>query len=152
MTALLEVRDLAKHYAGQSGTTIRALDGVSFKLDRNEVLGVVGESGCGKSTLGRTLLRLVEPTAGTVRFEGKDITGLSRRDMNRRRRDMQIVFQDPFGSLNPRHKVGTIVGEPLVVHGEADVAVRVAEMLEIVGLAPDATWTLAFGADARLVA
>ncbi|MSP88234.1 MAG: ATP-binding cassette domain-containing protein [Alphaproteobacteria bacterium] len=138
MTALLEVRDLAKHYAGKSGTTIRALDGVGFTLGRDEVLGVVGESGCGKSTLGRTLLRLVEPTQGSVLFEGEDITNLSRRDMNRRRRDMQIVFQDPFGSLNPRHKIGTIVGEPLVIHGEADVAARVAEMLDIVGLPPDA--------------
>ena len=135
---LLEVRDLAKHYAGKRGESIRALDGVSFKLGRNQVLGVVGESGCGKSTLGRTLLRLVEPTAGRVLFEGEDITALDRSGLNRRRRDMQIVFQDPFSSLNPRHRVGSIVGEPLVVHGIPGVRERVAEMLDIVGLAPDA--------------
>ena len=135
---LLEVRNLAKHYAGKCGESIRALDGVSFSLDRNEVLGVVGESGCGKSTLGRSLLRLVEPTAGAVLFEGEDITLLTRGAMNQRRRDMQIVFQDPFSSLNPRHRVGSIVGEPLVVHGLPGVKERVAEMLDIVGLAPDA--------------
>jgi peptide/nickel transport system ATP-binding protein/oligopeptide transport system ATP-binding protein len=134
MTALLQVCDLTKHYAGRHGATIRALDGVSFTLARGEVLGVVGESGCGKSTLGRALLRLVEPTGGAVLFEGEDILGLARRDMNRRRRDMQIVFQDPFGSLNPRHKVATIIGEPLVIHGEPDVAARVAELLDTVGL------------------
>ena len=137
-TPLLEVRDLAKHYAGKRGESIRALDGVSFRLGRNEVLGVVGESGCGKSTLGRSLLRLVEPTAGVVLFEGEDITRLARAAMNQRRRDMQIVFQDPFSSLNPRHRVGSIVGEPLVVHGIPGVRERVAEMLDIVGLAPDA--------------
>lgn len=135
---LLDVRRLAKHYAGKRGESIRALDGVSFTLARNEVLGVVGESGCGKSTLGRTLLRLAEPTAGSVWFEGEDITALSRSGLNQRRRDMQIVFQDPFSSLNPRHRVGSIVGEPLVVHGVPGVRERVAEMLEIVGLAPDA--------------
>jgi oligopeptide/dipeptide ABC transporter ATP-binding protein len=136
---LLEVRDLVKHFPGRQGQPVRALDGVSFALARNEVLGVVGESGCGKSTLGRTLLRLVEPTAGSIRFEGQDITRLPRRELNRRRRDMQIVFQDPFGSLNPRHRVGTIIGEPLLIHGEPGVAARVAEMLEIVGLPPDAS-------------
>jgi oligopeptide/dipeptide ABC transporter ATP-binding protein len=135
---LLEVRGLAKHYAGRRGEVVRALDGVSFTLGRDEVLGVVGESGCGKSTLGRTLLRLVEPSAGSVLFEGEDITTLARSDLNRRRREMQIVFQDPFSSLNPRHRVGFIVGEPLAIHGMDGVKQRVAEMLEIVGLAPDA--------------
>ncbi|MBL8697828.1 MAG: dipeptide ABC transporter ATP-binding protein [Alphaproteobacteria bacterium] len=137
---LLEVRDLAKHYVAR-GATLRALDGVSFDLARGEVLGIVGESGCGKSTLGRTVLRLVDPTAGSIRFDGEDITALSRRDMVRRRRDMQIVFQDPFGSLNPRHRVAEIVGEPLEVHEVGDRAgrrARVAELLDLVGLASDA--------------
>jgi len=140
MTALLEIRDLAKHYLAR-GVTIRALDGVSFTLARGEVLGIVGESGCGKSTLGRTVLRLVEPTAGTIAFDGEDITRLDRRAMVRRRRDMQVVFQDPFGSLNPRHRVGEIIGEPLEVHGVGDRAsraARVAALLSIVGLPSDA--------------
>ena len=139
MTALLEIHELAKHYLVR-GVTIRALDGVSFSLARGEVLGIVGESGCGKSTLGRTILRLVEPTAGTVAFDGEDITRLDRRAMVRRRRDMQVVFQDPFGSLNPRHRVGEIIGEPLEVHGVGDRAsraARVAELLSIVGLPVD---------------
>ncbi|MBM3524793.1 MAG: dipeptide ABC transporter ATP-binding protein [Alphaproteobacteria bacterium] len=140
MTTLLEVRDLAKHYVAR-GAALRALDGVSFDLARGEVLGIVGESGCGKSTLGRTVLRLVDPTAGTIRFDGEDITRLSRHEMVRRRRDMQIVFQDPFGSLNPRHRVAEIVGEPLEVHGVGDRAsrrARVAELLALVGLPRDA--------------
>ena len=140
MTALLEIRDLAKHYVAR-GATIKALDGVSFALARGEVLGIVGESGCGKSTLGRTVLRLVEPTAGSIVFQGEDITKLDRRAMVSRRRDIQVVFQDPFGSLNPRHRVEEIVGEPLEVHGVGDRrsrAARVAELLALVGLPPDA--------------
>jgi peptide/nickel transport system ATP-binding protein/oligopeptide transport system ATP-binding protein len=139
MTALLEITDLVKHYAAR-GATIRALDGVSFTLQRGEVLGVVGESGCGKSTLGRALLRLVEPTAGAIRFEGEDITHIDRKAMTRRRRDMQVVFQDPFGSLNPRHRVGEIVGEPLLVHAIGDKTTRearVLELLDLVGLPRD---------------
>ncbi len=138
MTALLEVRDLAKYYVGRHGEKLHALDGVSLTLERGEVLGVVGESGCGKSTLGRAILRLVEPSAGTVLFDGEDLMRLSRRAMTRRRRDMQIVFQDPFGSLNPRHKVATIIGEPIVIHGAGDPLPRVAELLALVGLAPEA--------------
>ncbi|MBM3546867.1 MAG: ATP-binding cassette domain-containing protein [Alphaproteobacteria bacterium] len=140
MSTLLEVTDVATYYAAQ-GATIRAVDGVSFTLAGGEVLGIVGESGCGKSTLGRTVLRLVEPTAGSIRFLGEDITKLDRRAMVRRRRNMQVVFQDPFGSLNPRHRVGEIVVEPLEVHGIGDARsreARVSELLALVGLPPDA--------------
>jgi len=140
MSPLLEVRDLHVRYEARGGT-IRAVDGVGFSLARGEALGVVGESGCGKSTLGRAILRLVEPAAGTIVFDGEDITRLDRRGMVARRRDMQVVFQDPFGALNPRHRVSEIVGEPLVVHrvgDRASRATRVAELLELVGLPPDA--------------
>ena len=140
MSPLLEVTDLATHYATR-GATIRALDGVSFSLAPGEVLGIVGESGCGKSTLGRTVLRLVEPTGGSIRFLGEDITRLDRHAMVARRRQMQVVFQDPFGSLNPRHRVGEIVVEPLEVHRIGDRrsrAARVAELLDLVGLPADA--------------
>jgi len=138
MSALLQVEGLTKHYAGRHGAMVRALDHVSFTLERGEVLGVVGESGCGKTTLGRAILRLIEPSAGAVRFEGEDLLALSRSAMTRRRRDLQIVFQDPYGSLNPRHKVSTIIGEPVAIHGGADVKARVAELLGLVGLPPDA--------------
>ena len=138
MRALLDVRGLTKHYAGQHGRTLKALEDVSFTLEAGEVLGIVGESGCGKSTLGRALLRLVEPTSGAVLFQGEDLVPLSRREMTKRRRELQMVFQDPFGSLNPRHRVATVVGEPLVIHGVPDVKKRVAELLDMVGLAPDA--------------
>ena len=131
---LLEVRELTKHYAGRHGATIHALEGVSFTLAQGESIGLVGESGCGKSTLGRALLRLVAPTSGAVFFEGEDLLALSRRELTRRRRNFQIVFQDPFASLNPRHKVSTIVGEPLAIHGHADAKARVAELLAMVGL------------------
>jgi peptide/nickel transport system ATP-binding protein/oligopeptide transport system ATP-binding protein len=139
VSALLEVEGLATHYAGRGGT-VRAVDGVDFTLARGEVLGIVGESGCGKSTLGRTILRLLAPTAGRIVFMGTDITRLDGHAMARHRRDMQIVFQDPFGSLNPRHRVGEIVGEPLAVHRIGDRAARasrVTELLEMVGLPAD---------------
>jgi peptide/nickel transport system ATP-binding protein/oligopeptide transport system ATP-binding protein len=119
---------------------VRALDGVSFDVMPGETLGIVGESGCGKSTLGRALLRLVEPSGGSVSFAGEDVIKLDRRALTRRRRDMQIVFQDPFGSLNPRHTVGAILAEPLEVHGIGDRSqrtARVAELLRLVGLDPD---------------
>ncbi len=138
MTPFLEVRGLTKHYPGAGGRTLRALEDVSFSLRKGEVLGVVGESGCGKTTLGRAVLRLVEPTAGVVMFEGDDLLKLPAGLMKKRRRDLQIVFQDPFGSLNPRHKVRTLIGEPLTVHGEPGVPERVAEMLALVGLPADA--------------
>jgi peptide/nickel transport system ATP-binding protein/oligopeptide transport system ATP-binding protein len=138
---LLSVRNLEKHYAGSHGQRVRALDGVSFDVMPGETLGIVGESGCGKSTLGRALLRLVEPSGGSVTFAGEDVLTLDRRALTRRRRDMQIVFQDPFGSLNPRHSVATILAEPLEVHAIGDRssrAARVAELLRLVGLDPDA--------------
>jgi oligopeptide/dipeptide ABC transporter ATP-binding protein len=135
--SMLEVRNLSKTYPGANGATVRAVSDVSFDIEAAEVLGVVGESGCGKSTLGRALLRLIEPSEGAVRFEGADLVKLSRRDMKAMRRDLQIIFQDPFGSLNPRHKVGTIVGEPLDVHRvgtRQERAGRVRELLQLVGL------------------
>ena len=138
MTPLLDVRGLTKRFATATGGTVHALEDVSFTLQKGEVLGVVGESGCGKTTLGRTVLRLVEPTAGQVLFDGQDLVSLSPGAMKKRRRDMQIVFQDPFGSLNPRHTVRTLVGEPLTVHGEPDGPDRVAELLAMVGLPPEA--------------
>jgi len=143
---LLEVVGLAKHYPMRRGVlfsrtvgTVRAVDGLSFTLGRGETLALVGESGCGKSTTARLVLRLIEPTEGTVRFEDQDITEMGGIELRRLRRRMQIVFQDPFASLNPRMTVGQILEEPLVVHGIGDAAARrarVAELLGLVGLAP----------------
>jgi oligopeptide/dipeptide ABC transporter ATP-binding protein len=135
--SMLEVRNLSKTYPGADGATVRAVSDVSFDIDAAEVLGVVGESGCGKSTLGRALLRLIEPSAGEVRFEGRDIVKLGHHEMKALRRDLQIIFQDPFGSLNPRHKVGTIISEPLAVHRigtRQERAARVRALLQLVGL------------------
>ena len=144
--ALLEVAGLAKHFPVRRGVvvprrigTVRAVDGVSFRLDHGETLALVGESGCGKSTTARLVLRLIEPTAGTIRFEGVDITRMQGAPLRRLRRKMQIVFQDPFASLNPRMRVGDVLAEPLIVHGLGDAAARrarVAELLGLVGLAP----------------
>ncbi len=139
--SLLELRNLSKTYPGHNGAVVHAVSDVSLEIGAGEVLGVVGESGCGKSTLGRSLLRLIEPSGGEILFEGEDLMGLSQRAMKPRRRDLQIIFQDPFGSLNPRHTVGGIIGEPLVVHGvgtREERAKRVAELLKIVGLPEDA--------------
>jgi oligopeptide transport system ATP-binding protein len=119
---------------------VHAVDGVSFSLGVGETLGLVGESGCGKSTVARSVLRLVEPTSGRIRIKGSDITHLGKTEMRRHRREMQIVFQDPFASLNPRMRAGDIVGEPLTVHGlvsGSDREARVAELFEQVGLRPD---------------
>ena len=123
---LLEVRDLKTHFPVKRGLLqrtvdhVRAVDGVSFELGAGETLGLVGESGCGKTTVGRTLLRLVPATSGEVVFDGKSVFQQSATDMRALRRDMQIIFQDPGGSLNPRMRVGRLVGEPLVVHGLAE--------------------------------
>ena len=114
---LVNVRQLVKHFPVEgSDDVVRAVDGVSFEILQGETLGLVGESGCGKSTVGRCLLRLIEPTAGAISFAGRDVVSLSKSDLRELRREMQIVFQDPYASLNPRMKVGDIVGEPLVIH------------------------------------
>ncbi|MCX7340486.1 MAG: ATP-binding cassette domain-containing protein [Hyphomicrobiales bacterium] len=143
MTApILEVEALTKHYRDAGGQTVRAVNGVSFTLQRGEVLGIVGESGCGKTTLGRMLLRLLEPSSGRILIEGQDLAGLDGQALRRARRNIQMVFQDPFGSLNPRHRVGHILAEPLIVHGlrpgPGARTARVAELLAMVGLPPDA--------------
>ncbi len=144
---LVEAAGLAKHFPigrtllGRPRAALRAVDGVSLAIAPGETLGLVGESGCGKSTLGRLLLRLLEPTAGDVRFEGRSILGLRGRELRALRRRMQIVFQDPYGSLNPRMRVGTIVREGLDIHRigtRAERAARVAELLGLVGLDADA--------------
>jgi oligopeptide transport system ATP-binding protein len=144
---LLEVTDLVKHFPVKRGLLIdrtvdqiRAVDGVSFSVVPGETLGLVGESGSGKSTLGRAVLQLVKPTSGSVRFEGREIAGLSRRQMRPLRREMQMVFQDPYASLNPRKRVGQIVGEPLRLQGAAkgsELRREVQGLLERVGLSPE---------------
>ena len=140
---LVQVRDLRKHFPVRSGVMsrvgswLKAVDGVSFDIAPGETFGLVGESGCGKTTVGRSLLRLIEPTSGSVRFDGTELVGCSRRQLRDLRPRMQIVFQDPYASLNPRMTVGSIVGEALRVHGMAQgkqLDARVAEMLERVGL------------------
>jgi oligopeptide transport system ATP-binding protein len=145
-TPLLEVTDLVKHYAVRGGIlrrrigTVHAVDGVSFSVGVGETLGMVGESGCGKSTVARSVLRLVEPTSGSIRLNGVDVTHLGKADLRPHRRSMQIVFQDPFASLNPRMTAGDIVGEPLGVHGLSSGRQRqerVAELFQQVGLRPD---------------
>jgi oligopeptide transport system ATP-binding protein len=144
--ALLEVTDLVKQYPMRSGLmrrktgTVHAVDGVSFSLKAGETLGLVGESGCGKSTVARSVLRLVEPTTGRIQLDGNDITHLSKTELRPHRRAMQIVFQDPFASLNPRMTAGDIVGEPLLVHGLAsgsEKQERVAKLFQQVGLRAD---------------
>jgi len=135
------VRDLVKHFPVEgSDDVVRAVDGVTFQIFAGETLGLVGESGCGKSTVGRCLLRLIEPTAGEVNFEGRNILALDRKELRQMRREMQIIFQDPYASLNPRMKIGDIVGEPLVIHKEGSKSERrerVAQLLRRVGLDPD---------------
>jgi len=145
MEPLLDVCDIKKYFYPARGllqkrrNPVRAVDGVSFSLQKGETLGMVGESGCGKTTLGRVLLRLVEPTAGTIIFKGRDITALNKQQLRTMRREMQFVFQDPFGSLNPRMKAGSIIEEPLVVYQLLDKprrSERVHELLDMVGLRP----------------
>jgi oligopeptide/dipeptide ABC transporter ATP-binding protein len=142
-TPVLEVTGLKKHFPLRKGLLrglaghVFAVDGVSFSIAEGETLGLVGESGCGKSTVARAVMRLVEPTAGSIRLNGSNITHLGKAEMRPHRREMQIIFQDPFASLNPRMSAGDIVGEPLLVHGVArgkDLAERVAALFEQVGL------------------
>jgi oligopeptide transport system ATP-binding protein len=146
-TPLLEVRDLVKRFPVKGGLlrreveSVHAVDGVSFDLVAGETLGLVGESGCGKSTTGRCVLRLVEPTSGEVRFAGRDVTRAGRDELRALARDMQIIFQDPYASLNPRMTVGAIVGEALIIHKlaptRAAFEARIVELLETVGLSAD---------------
>jgi peptide/nickel transport system ATP-binding protein len=145
-TPILEARALTKYFAGaaslpfRKAAPIRAVDGVSFSVRRGETFAVVGESGCGKSTLARLLLRLIEPTSGTVHYDGGDVTHAGASGLRRLRREMQIVFQDPFSSLNPRMTVGQLIGEPFAVHRIAAGRARdaqVAELLRRVGLLPE---------------
>ena len=143
---LLEVRGLKKHFPIYKGLfsrvagQVHAVDGVSFRIEPGETLGLVGESGCGKSTVGRTLLKLLEPTSGTIEIRGEDITGYDRARMMPYRQRMQMIYQDPYASLNPRMSAGEIVGEPLIIHGvtpgRAERNERVAQLFERVGLRP----------------
>jgi oligopeptide/dipeptide ABC transporter ATP-binding protein len=144
---LLQVRGLVKHFPIKKGTLVQrqvaavhAVDGVSFGVRAGETLGLVGESGCGKSTLGRCVLRLYPLTSGTVEFDGRDISSLDRSQLRPVRREMQMVFQDPYASLNPRKRVGQVIGDPLRIHKMGDkgqIKRRVQELLEVVGLNPE---------------
>jgi len=143
MQPLLEVNDLVKHFPIKRGLFARvagkvhAVDGISFQVQKGRTLGLVGESGCGKTTAGKTALKLIEPTAGTIRYAGEDITGYSRQKMKPYRRQMQIIFQDPFSSLNPRQTVGAIIATPLEIHrltSASEKEDRIADLLRKVGL------------------
>ena len=144
LVPLVEIRNLTKVFplgesifGGGASGEVRAVDDVSLEIHSGETLGLVGESGSGKSTLGRLVLRLIEPTSGSIAFEGRDLLGAGHAEMRRLRRDMQIIFQDPFGSLDPRMRVEEVIGEPLVIHERISVSARrsrVAELLRAVGL------------------
>ena len=135
---ILEVKNLKKYFQTPKGT-LHAVDDVTFTIERGKTLGIVGESGCGKSTTGRTILRLLEPTSGEVLFEGKDVTKYNKDEMRKMRKEMQLIFQDPFASLNPRKTVSEIIGEPLTLHklvkSKEELNTRVLELMEVVGLA-----------------
>ena len=145
--SLLTVTDLKKHFPTYNqklirthGAPVKAVDGLSLTLDSGETLGVVGESGCGKSTAGRTILRLLEPTAGTIEFEGRDVTNVAGEELRRLRREVQMVFQDPYGSLNPRHPVGAIIAAPFEIQGvkpAGGVKRAVQDLMAMVGLNPE---------------
>ena len=142
---ILTVTDLKKHFPGQGslftkGAPIRAVDGVTFEVLRGETFSIVGESGCGKTTTGRMVTRLIEPTSGQIIFDGRDITHASTRTLRPMRREMQMIFQDPYGSLNPRHTVGTIIGAPFAIQGiktEGGRKRAVQDLLKLVGLSPE---------------
>ena len=138
-TPLLETRELKKYFKVKK-SFLHAVDNINLKIDAGNTLGVVGESGCGKSTLGRTILRLLEPTSGQVLFNGEDITKLSKQQMKHKRREMQIIFQDPYASINPRLSVSSIIAEPMIVNkmypNKQELHKRVRELMDTVGLAP----------------
>lgn len=143
---LLKVSDLTKYFDVRAGVlsrssgTVKAVDGVSFEVGHGKTLGLVGESGCGKSTTGRSIMRLIEPTSGQVEFEGRDVLKMKGSELKAFRRDVQIIFQDPYASLNPRFTVGEVIGEPLIIHGMGTLAerrARVKELLDVVGLNPE---------------
>lgn len=143
LVALVEIRNLTKVFSSAATpfsarrADVRAVDDVSLEIHAGETLGLVGESGSGKSTLGRLILRLIEPTSGSVHFDGRDLLSASGREVRTLRRDMQIIFQDPFGSLDPRMRIADLIGEPLIIHNQGQrnqVKARVAELLRIVGI------------------
>ena len=140
---LVELDGLTKHFAVRQGVfargkaVVHAVEDVSLTVKRGETLGIVGESGCGKSTTARLMLRLLDPTSGSIRFDGQDISKLSQRQLRPLRREMQMIFQDPYSSLNPRKTVGQIVGTPFAIHGQKKAKTRVQELLETVGLSPE---------------
>jgi oligopeptide/dipeptide ABC transporter ATP-binding protein len=140
--SLVEINGVTKHFPHGRRAVVRAVDGVSLTIAPGETLGLVGESGCGKSTLGRAVVRLIDPSAGSIRFEGTAIEALSQRRLRPFRRHMQMIFQDPYASLNPRMSIGAAIAEPLEIHGlvrtRAERADRVAQLLDEVGLRPDA--------------